>query len=301
MNHETLTIGILSPGDMGHSVGNVLRENGARVITCLEGRSPRTEKLAQHAGIDPVASYTDLVEQADLLLSILVPAQALPTATKVAGAIASTNAASTGANVLYVDCNAIAPETTRKIDSLIVNAGGRFADASIIGPPPREPGKTRFYTSGKDAADFEALNNYGLHVIPIGDEVGHASAIKMCYAALTKGTSALATELFTAASAMGVFEPLVKEFQLSQSERYDSLSKTVARIPMKSRRWVGEMEEIAKSFEDVGLTPKILQGAADVYRLMGSTTLADRTPEDKTPFPSLEETVAELVEKSRKG
>lgn len=296
MDHETLTIGILSPGDMGHSVGNVLRENGARVITCLEGRSPRTEKLAEDAGIEAVASYPDLVEQADLLLSILVPAQALPTATKVASAISSS-----GSSVLYVDCNAIAPETTREIDRVIIDAGARFADASIIGPPPRVAGKTRFYTSGKDAVDFEKLNNYGLHVISLGDEIGHASAIKMCYAALTKGTSALATELFAAASAMGVFEPLVAEFQQSQSDRYESLSQNVPRIAMKSRRWVGEMEEIAKSFEDVGLTPKILQGAADVYRLMGSTALADRTPEDKAPFPSLEETVVELVKKSKKS
>jgi len=205
MSHKDLMIGILSPGDMGHTVGNVLRENGARVITCLEGRSQRTEKLTEDAGIEIVDSYPALVEQADLLLSILVPAQALPTATKVASALASTNT-----SVLYVDCNAIAPETTRQIER-------------------------------------------------------------------------------------------VAEFQLSQSERYESLSQSVARIPMKSRRWVGEMEEIAKSFENVGLTPKIIQGAADVYRLMGSTTLADRTPEDTTPFPSLEETVTELVKKSKKG
>jgi len=296
MSHKDLMIGILSPGDMGHTVGNVLRENGARVITCLEGRSQRTEKLTEDAGIEIVDSYPALVEQADLLLSILVPAQALPTATKVASALASTNT-----SVLYVDCNAIAPETTRQIERVIVEAEAQFADASIIGPPPRRPGITRFYTSGKDAGGFEKLNEYGLQVVSLGDEIGHASAIKMCYAALTKGTSALAAELFTAASAMGVFEPLVAEFQLSQSERYESLSQSVARIPMKSRRWVGEMEEIAKSFENVGLTPKIIQGAADVYRLMGSTTLADRTPEDTTPFPSLEETVTELVKKSKKG
>lgn len=295
MSNANLTIGILSPGDMGHSVGYVLGQNGARVITCLAGRSARTKELAEDAGFEAVTSYKDLVEQADLILSILVPDQATNTATKVAAALAST-----GASLLYVDCNAIAPSTTRKLDEIIVKAGGRFADASIIGPPPREAGKTRFYTSGKDAADFEKLNEYGLHVIPLGDEIGHASAIKMCYAALTKGTSALATELFTAASAMGVFEPLVAEFQQSQAARYDSLSKSVARIPMKSRRWVGEMEEIAQSFEEVGLTPKILSGAADIYRLMGSTTLADRTPEDTTPFPSLEETVSELVKQTGK-
>ena len=117
----------------------------------------------------------------------------------------------------------------------------------------------------------------------------------MCYAALTKGTSALASELLTAAHALGVADALKTEFQQSQSARYTSFERGLPGIPTKSRRWVGEMEEIAKTFEDVGLTPNMLQGAADMYRFMGSTTLADRTPEDPSPAPTLEEMIAALA------
>ena len=137
------TVGILSPGDMGHTVGDVLRQNGLRVITCLQGRSKRTQQLAEKAGIQDVPTYPQLVTEADLILSIMVPAQAMSAASAVAEALQQTNATLT-----YADCNAIAPQTVRKLGEVITEAGGTFVDASIIGPPPRNPGATRFYASG---------------------------------------------------------------------------------------------------------------------------------------------------------
>jgi 3-hydroxyisobutyrate dehydrogenase-like beta-hydroxyacid dehydrogenase len=284
------TVGILSPGDMGHTVGGVLREHGLRVVTCLEGRSARTRDLAGQAGITDVGSYPSLVSEAELILSIMVPAQALAAGERVAEAIRAT-----GAEVVYADCNAIAPQTARQVGEAITAAGARFVDASIIGPPPRAAGSTRFYASGPDLTLFEALGDFGLTVMPLGPQVGQASAIKMCYAALTKGLTALCTELLTAAASLGVAEPLKREFQNSQSVLYQRMERGVPHMPAKARRFVGEMEEISRTFEHIGLTPHILAGAADVYRLVSQTPLADRNPEDAEPPPSLEETVAVLA------
>lgn len=285
------TIGIVSPGDMGHAVGRTLADHGLRVITTLHNRSARTAALAAEAGIDDVGSTAELVKQADAILSILVPANAASAAGEVAEALRET-----GADLLYADCNAIAPATVKLIAETIESAGGRFVDASIIGGPPKEGSSTRFYASGPHIAEFVALGERGLTVMPLGDEVGQASAIKMCYGALTKGLTALATELLTAASALNVDEALRKEFQSSQGALYERFQRGIPTMPAKSRRWVGEMEEIAATFADVGLTPNIFQGAADMYRFVGGTDLADRNPEDPEPLPSLEEMVGRLAD-----
>lgn len=284
------TIGILSPGDMGHSVGHVLRIHGLRVITCLQGRSERTRALANRSQIEDVATYEGLVNEADMILSILVPAQAHQAAETVAQAIAETRA-----EVVYADCNAIAPQTTCLIGQMITEAGAGFVDASIIGSPPRGDGKTYFYASGPHVSAFKQLHQFGLDVVVVGERIGQASAMKMCYAALTKGLTALCTELLTAAETLGISEALRQQFQQSQARLYELMVQRVPGMPMKSRRWIGEMEEIAKTFEHVGLTPKILTGAADLYRFVAATDLADRTPEDTDPVPSLTQVVSTLA------
>lgn len=284
-------VGILSPGDMGHTVGNVLRQNGLRVITCLKGRSQRTRQLAEKAGIVDVPTYPEFVTEADLILSIMVPAQAMSAASVVAAALQETDTTLT-----YTDCNAIAPQTVRKLGDIITSAGGTFVDASIIGPPPRTPGATRFYASGPDLNLFSELNDYGLDVRALGKEVGLASAIKMCYASLTKGLTALCTELLTAASVLGVSDALTAEFQLSQSALFERMERGLPSMPPKARRWIGEMEEISATFEHVGLTPNILTGAADMYRFVGDTHLADLPPEARDEFPTLAELIEILAE-----
>jgi 3-hydroxyisobutyrate dehydrogenase-like beta-hydroxyacid dehydrogenase len=283
-------VGILSPGDMGHTVGKMLGSRGMRVITCLQGRSERTRSLARSAGIEEVPSYPGLVSEADLILSIMVPAQAEIAATGIAQAINET-----GADVVYADCNAISPATTRRIGDVMTNAGGRFVDASIIGGPPRKRGTTRFYASGPDLTEFRELDAYGLDVVSLGQEIGLASAIKMCYAALTKGLAALCTELLTAAEVLGVSEPLHREFQMSQAILYERMQRGLPGIPAKSKRWIGEMEEISQTFAQVGLTPKMLAGAAEMYRFVGDTTLADRSPEDPDPPPAQDEKIPLLA------
>lgn len=282
------TIGILSPGDMGHAVGQRLKENGLRVVAALGDRSERTQRLAEQAGIEDVGDYTGLVTAADGILAILVPAQAEATARRVADALAAT-----GASTLYADCNAIAPQTVQRIGAIITAAGSRFVDASIIGGPPR-PGYTpRFYASGPGVEEFAALSDFGLEVVGMGERVGDASAIKMCYGALTKGQSALYTELLVAAEALGVSDALRAEFRHSQADALKRMGGLPG-MPPKSRRWVGEMEEIAATFGALGLTPKIFEGAADMYRFVGATSLADRNPEDPGK-PSLAEMIEGLA------
>jgi 3-hydroxyisobutyrate dehydrogenase-like beta-hydroxyacid dehydrogenase len=289
MSKNSPVVALLSPGDMGHSVGQTLVQNGLRVITCLQGRSERTCGLAAQAGIKARDSYAEMVEEADLLLSILVPAQAARAAARVAAALRETRSL-----LVYVDCNAISPQTVRRIGEEITSSGGQFVDASIVGGPPRGGSSPRFYTSGPDTSPFEVLADYGLNVIVLGHEIGQASAIKMCYAALTKGSAALMIELLTAAQALGVSDALAQEFEKSQSAMWARMQRLPG-VPMKSRRWVGEMEEIANCFAGVGMTPRILTGAADMYRLVGATRLADRTPEDTDPLPTLDEMLKVLA------
>ena len=287
----TMTIGILSPGDMGHVVGDVLRQNGLCVMTCLQDRSQRTRALAHKAGIVDVPTCQQLVTEADIILSIMVPAQAKIAATTIADALQETDT-----DLTYTDCNAIAPKTVQEIGEIITSADGTFVDASIIGPPPRRPGSTRFYASGPHLEAFAALNNYGLDVRPLGDKIGLASAIKMCYASLTKGLTALCTELLTAAEMLGVSDALAAEFKLSQKDLYDRMERGLPSMPTKAKRWIGEMEEISDTFADVGLTPHILTGAADMYRLVSETHLADISPEQRDQLPDLEGLISVLAQ-----
>ena len=272
------TVGLLSPGAMGSVVGRVLIEHGVSVLTCLEDRGSATRERAREAGIEDVASYGDLVSQADLLLSIMVPSETLNAADRVAAALRQT-----GNTICYVDCNAVAPRTARSLADTITAAGSRFVDAGIIGGPPARPGITRFYASGEDAAEFEIACR-GLDVRVMGTKVGQASGFKMCYASQTKGRYAIFIQSLVAAHKMGFLETLVEELQASQSSTLADTERSLPGIPSKAGRWIGEMEEIAGTFEDLGLTPLIFGGAADTYRFvddaaieMGQSTDADRT------------------------
>jgi len=193
------TVGILSPGDMGQAIAAVLNQHGLKTIAALEDRSDRTRQLAAAANVQDVGSLKQLVIESDVVLSVLVPAAAKEAAEEVAQAISSV-----GKSILYVDANAIAPEKVKSVAQIIESNGGQFVDASIIGPPPRVPNRTRIYASGKQAIQLEQLRDYGLDVRVIGDEIGQASGLKMCYAALTKGLTAIGTELLIAAHRLGL-------------------------------------------------------------------------------------------------
>ena len=268
------TIGIMSPGDMGHAVGRALGDNGFDVITCLEGRSERTHALAEQGNIRDVPSMEELVSQADLVLCILVPAQVESVAFRVAEALKST-----GQDTYYADCNAVSPQTSLRLADIINAAGGRFIDAGIIGGPPGRGAPPRFYVSGPDAVVVSELDGKGIAVRAIGDELGKASGIKMCYAALTKGTSTLQIALLSAAESMGLTDDLRREFESSQPNALKQMDTGISRLPPNARRWIGEMEEIAATFEHLGVTPFFHKGAAEIYRLLSGTEFAQETPE----------------------
>ena len=285
------TVAILSPGDMGHAVGQLLREHELKVVTCLTGRSQRTKDLAELAGIADVPDLNDMVAQSQIILSISVSEMVPSICQQVADAIKATNA-----NVLFAECNAISPQLSRQMEPIITEAGGRYIDASIVGGPPLNGSSPRFYASGDNTAEFEGLANFGLDVRDAGTEVGQASGIKMCYAAMTKGSSALYSELLMAAEMMGLSDFVIAEFQSSQPAVLQRMERGLPGVPAKARRWVSEMEEIKDTFEHLGLTPHLFQGVADMYRMIGSTSMGDETPQTRDGDRSLEETIRLMAE-----
>jgi 3-hydroxyisobutyrate dehydrogenase-like beta-hydroxyacid dehydrogenase len=290
-SEEMRTVAVMAPGDMGHAVGRKLREGGLRVITCLQGRSARTAARAAEAGIADVPDDAALVREADVLLAILVPAQARALAERIAAAVRAT-----GTHPLYVECNAIAPQTTRQIGDILTAAGARYVDAGIIGGPPA-PGARgpRLYASGPAAPALARLRDHGLDVRVLGPEIGQASGLKMCYAALTKGLTALATEALAAGRALGLEEALRAELRESQGALLAWIERSVSGMPPKAARWVGEMEEIAATFGAVGLPAGMPEGAAALYRWVSATRLGDELPEVRQRDQTAEDVVALLA------
>jgi 3-hydroxyisobutyrate dehydrogenase-like beta-hydroxyacid dehydrogenase len=246
---------------MGSGVGTVLRQHGLRVLTCLAGRSQGSRERAARAGFEDVPDLAQLVSTCDVLLSIVPPAVAGAVADQVAAAVTAT-----ASDLLYVDCNAIAPGTASSVSRTITDAGARFADAGIIGPPPTRPGN-RIFASGPGSTEFSKLRDFGLDIRVLDGAVGQASGLKMCYAAMTKGVQALGAELLVAARLLGIEDTLLAE----QTESADLagvrrfVERALPTMPPKAYRWIGEMEEIARCFEDLGLPGRLMLGAADVY------------------------------------
>jgi len=281
------TVAIMSPGDMGHAVGQVLSESGLDVITCTDGRSQRTKNLAEMAGLRQVATLEDMVIQADLVLSIMVPSKAMSFAREIAPHFESSKTPT-----YFADCNAISPQSALAMAEVVDQAGGKFIDGGIIGTAPTKGDTPRFYVSGPDASLVMELDGRGIIVKAIGNKVGQASGIKMCYAALTKGTNTLHVALLTAASRMGLTDDLRKEFEFSQKSHLAAMEKGISRLPANAHRWIGEMEEIAATFENLGVTPNFHKGAAEIYKMLNSTPFAKESPEtidkDRTTWDTIE-------------
>ena len=279
------TVAILSPGSMGSAVGQALRESGYDVVTNLDGRSERTRALAEEAGFRAVSGIDCIVEEADLVMSILVPSEAISVAREAAAAMKRT-----GSSPAYADCNAVSPDTARELGGIIEAAGGRFIDAGIIGGPPGSGSPPRFYASGPHEAVIGELDGKGIIVPLLGGDVGRASAIKMCYASLTKGVSALQTAALVAAHRLGLSSELESEMSSSQANVLAQMQSVIG-LPGKAFRWVGEMEEIAATFESVGVTGNFHHGAAEIFRMVADSPLGDERPETIDPNRTLQETV----------
>lgn len=267
-------IGIMSPGDMGQAVAQRLRELGFEVCTALEGRSERTRALAREAGITDTGNLAALLASTDLVLSIVDPGSAMGLA-KAAAAIMPTLAT----RPLFVDCNALAPQTKHEMHTLLTSAGGRFLDAGIIGPPPRGTGKIHLYVAGSGADALDVFAHDTISVRIVSERIGDAAAVKMCYGGITKGTVALLTELLLASRRLGVEEMLDTELRETQPAIRDWIMRFLPSMPPKAYRWVPETREIAATFASVGLTPLMLEGAAAMYVDIAQTAAGRESPE----------------------
>lgn len=257
-------VAIIAQGAMGSAVGKRLAERGIAVTTSLAGRSAQSAARAREAGMQAVSDAE--AARADFFLSIVPPSDALALAERMAPLIADSNR-----KLIYVDCNAVNPQTKRRIARLIADVGCPFVDVGIIGAPPRdEYDGPAFYASGPDAATFATLGRFGLDVHLIEGPVGAAAALKMCYAGLNKGVTALASAMLLAATRAGAAEALHAELARSQPALLAFCKRSVPAMFAKAYRFVGEMEEIADFVGEDPAARQVFEAYAKLYaRLAG--------------------------------
>src|ERR1051325_9832392 len=256
----SVTIGVLHPGEMGSGVGASARAAGARVLWVSEGRGAATRKRAEADGLEDAGTLARLAREAQVILPVSPPAPAMAVAKAVAAQ---------GFTGVYVDGNAIAPATTRKVGEVITAAGATYIDGGIVGPPPRKPGVTRLYLSGAGAADVAAMLNGGLlQAIALDGPIGAASAVKMAYAGWNKTQQALLMAVRAYAMREGVDDALLREWAISQPELTKRSENAVAGTARKAWRFVGEMEELAAAFAAAGVPGEFHDGGAEIYRRM---------------------------------
>jgi 3-hydroxyisobutyrate dehydrogenase-like beta-hydroxyacid dehydrogenase len=252
------TVAIVAQGAMGAGVGARLVERGLHVITSLAGRSEASARRAKAAGM--VAVSDQECAQADFFLSICPPSDALALAQKMAALIAPGNK-----KPIYVDCNAVSPPTKVVIGNAILQAGSPFVDVGIIGLPPKEGRSPFLHASGPDAEKFGALNDFGIKINVIEGPIGAASALKMSYAGITKGTTALGSMMMLAATRAGVADKLRGELDRSHPAFVANFQRAVPDMFDKAYRFVGEMEEIADFVGEDPQAKQMYQAIADFY------------------------------------
>jgi 3-hydroxyisobutyrate dehydrogenase-like beta-hydroxyacid dehydrogenase len=251
------TVGLLHPGEMGASIGAALRRAGVEVVWVSAGRGPATRRRAQAADLTDAGTLPALVARSQVVVSVCPP----HAAAEVAGMVAAL-----GFGGIYVDANAVAPTTARALGAVVEQASGRFVDGDLIGGPVRPGGTTRLYLSGPAAGEVAALfAPTDLEAVALAGEVASASALKMCYAAWTKGTSALLLAIRAAAAAHGVEAVLLAEWERSQPGLADR-SEAAAGTARKAWRFAGEMDQIAACLAEAGLPDGFVHSAAQLYR-----------------------------------
>ena len=276
----TDTIGLLHPGEMGATVGAAARENEVQVVWASGGRGPATCGRADAAGLTDVETLSSLVERSRIILGVCPPHAATELARAVAGQRFSG---------VYVDANAVSPVTAREVRRIVEAGGASFVDGGIIGPPALTPGTTRLYLSGTESARVAACFRRGpLEARVIDGPPGAASALKMAYAAWTKGSAALLIAIRTLAIHEGVDAALIREWELSQSGLPDRSAGAVRSNARKAWRFSGEMEEIADTFAAAGLPDGFHRAAADIYRRMTDY-------KDAAQAPSVEEVATRIL------
>ena len=252
-------VAVIAPGMMGSVVAKRLTDHGIEVRTSLAGRSAATVDRAKAAGM--VDASDTQIAASDIILSILPPGDALALAERLAPAMRSA-----ARKPVYVDCNAIAPETVLRVARVIEETGSIFVDGGIIGPPPEPDSKnTRIYLSGPDAPKAAVLAQYGLSMPIQPGPIGAASAMKMSYAGITKGFTALGCAMMLAATRAGTADALYAEMAISQPALLGWLTRSMPRMHSKAYRWVAEMEEISAFVGEDPAGAQFYQAAARLY------------------------------------
>jgi L-threonate 2-dehydrogenase len=267
----TPVVAVIAPGMMGAAVGKRLVDNGVKVLTSLTGRSAETAARAKAAGM--AAAGDEEIAASDFILSILPPGDAVALAERFQPALKASNA-----KPVYVDCNAINPKTVDRVAAVIAPTDCPFVDSGIIGSPPtplpnppplagegRVGGSPRFYASGLAAPRFATLRQYGLDVRVLDGAMSAASALKMSYAGITKGTQAIGAAMMLAATRAGSAEALFAELSSSQKEMFAWFKRGLALMPPKAYRWVAEMHEIAGFVGEDPTAHELYEGAAHFY------------------------------------
>jgi putative dehydrogenase len=260
----TPTVAIIAPGNMGAAVAKRLTENKVTVLTALSGRSESSVKRAQDAGMQGVDDRE--LAKADFLLSIVPPGDALALAKRLAAVLTESNS-----KPVYVECNAVSPQTMTDIAEVVKATGCPFVGAGIIGPPPK-PGttNTKFYAAGPHAEAFAVLNDYGLIVRVLEGPLTAASALKMSYAGITKGFTALGASMMLAATRGGSADALHAELAESQPALFGYLSRQMPTMYSKAYRWVAEMNEISDFIGDDKAEHAMLEAAGELYERLAA-------------------------------
>ena len=280
MTHKT--IAMLHPGEMGAAIGAGLIARGHRVVWASAGRSAATRRRAGNCGLEDVETLARAVQTADIVFSVCPPHAAMDLARAVAAC---------GFGGVYVDANAVSPETTREVGRVVEAAGASYVDAGIIGPPPIAGASVRLYVCGSRAGEIAALfEGHIMQAIALDAPVGAASALKVCYAAWNKGATALLAGIRALAAQEGVDAALLSEWKISLPD-IPKRSEVVTVSARKAWRWIAEMEEIAASFEAAGLPAGFHLAAADIYRSLEGF-------KDAAKPPTLAEVTAALSRRS---
>jgi 3-hydroxyisobutyrate dehydrogenase-like beta-hydroxyacid dehydrogenase len=276
-------VGIIHPGNMGVSVAASAKAGGHDVCWASQGRSSETRARAEKVGLRDLGTLAALGEDCSILLSVCPPHAAEEVADEVLAL---------GFTGLYLEGNAISPERVRRMGHKLAAGGVSFVDGGIVGGPAWEPGGTWLYLSGEGADRVARLFEAGpLETAVLGSEVGQASALKMCYAAWTKGSTALRSAVVAAASELGVWPDLEVQWERDWPGFPQQSVDRMRRVTAKAWRFAGEMEEISATFEAAGLPGDFHVGAAEVYHRLARFKAA---PE----MPSLDEVLGALQNKT---
>ena len=272
----SLSIGLLHPGEMGATLGAALAASGHQVHWAPEGRSPKTAQRAAATGLVRQPSLSALAGAADAIISVCPPHAALDVAQAVMQA---------GFSGLYLDANAVSPQTGQEIAALV---GDNYVAGGIVGPPARRQGTTRLYLSGPHAAVAAGWFSAGpLAAAPLTGGLNAAKALKMCYAAYTKGVGALLLAIRALAEANGVTDALLMEWNRSQPDLAQRSEGAAGAAVPKAWRFAGEMHEIAATFAAADLPPGFHHAAATIYERLADLKNSGR--------PTLQDAVQRLL------